>query len=83
MKTIELEQSIPGQIRAAKRRTAEAIETASSWKALEEHREKVNHLYLALFFWEKYHKRKRTHDFHTTESKQQALQTIIDYLRRI
>ena len=83
MQISELEQSIPTQLKEAQRRTARAIENATTWKEIEAHREKVNDLYMARFFWEKYHKRKRQRDFHTEESKRDALHTIIYYLGRI
>lgn len=83
MRIKELEQTIPGEIRKAKRRTTAAIEKAANHKLLEVARNKINDLYMAQFFWEKYHLRKRTHDFYTRESQQAALETIIDYLGRI
>ncbi len=83
MRISELEQSIPHQIEEAKRRTATAILSATNHKEMEQHRSKTSDLYMALFFWEKYHKRKRQRDFHTEESKRDALRTIIYYLGRI
>ena len=83
MRIKELEQSIPGEIRAAKRRTTAAIEKAANHKLLEVARHNINDLYMAQFFWEKYHVRKRTHDFYTRESQLAALETILDYLGRI
>ena len=83
MRIKELENLIPGEIRKAKRRTAAAVENAANHKIMEVARNKINDLYMAQFFWEKYHLRKRTHDFYTMESQQAALETILDYLGRI
>lgn len=83
MRIKELEASIPGEIRKAKRRTAAAVENAANHKFMEIARAKTNDLYMALFFWEKYHVRKRTHDFYTKESQLAALESILEYLRRI
>lgn len=83
MRIKEIEQSIPGELRKAKRRTTLAIENANNHKMMEIGRAKTNDLYMALFFWEKYHLRKRTHDFYTKESQLTALETILDYLGRI
>ncbi len=83
MKIKEIEQSIPGELRKAKRRITHTIENANNHKMMEIGRTKNNDLYMALFFWEKYHLRKRTHDFYTKESQLTALETILDYLGRI
>lgn len=83
MRIKELENLIPEEIRKAKRRTAAAIENAANHKAVEVARNKTNNLYMAMFFWEKYHLRKRTHDFYTEQSQIDALKTILEYLWRI
>ena len=83
MRIKELETLIPGEIRKAKRRTAAAVENAANHKIMEVARNKINDLYMAQFFWEKYHLRKRTHDFYTMQSQEDALKTILDYLGRI